>query len=61
MGRLDNGLKVYSYKYKGDETPRIGLIAQEVRKLYPESVVEDEDTGLLKVDYGSAKRKGIRA
>lgn len=53
VGKLDNGLTVYCFNYKGEETPQIGLIAQEVQKVKPDAVVERED-GYLMVDYKKA-------
>ena len=38
VGRLDNGLNVYRYRYKGDARPQIGLMAQEVAREKPEAV-----------------------
>lgn len=52
VGELDNGLPVYKFNYKGDPTTRIGLIAQDVEKDHPESVVEFG--GIKAVDYDSA-------
>ena len=34
------GLKTYSYKYKGDDKRRIGLMAQDVQKVLPDAVEE---------------------
>ena len=52
---LSNILKLngYSYKWKDsnkDSTTQIGVIAQEVQKLFPQLVKEDKD-GLLSVNY----------
>lgn len=58
VGRLDNGLRVYLFNYIGDDTPQIGLIAQEVSKVIPEAVVETDD-GYLAVRYGLAV-KGVK-
>lgn len=38
VGKLNDGQNVYSYRYKGDATPRIGLLAQEVERRAPEAV-----------------------
>lgn len=38
VGALDDGLPVYAFNYKGDDTPRIGLMAQDVEKEIPEAV-----------------------
>ncbi|HZP68378.1 MAG TPA: tail fiber domain-containing protein [Pseudolabrys sp.] len=40
IGRLSDGLPFYSYRYKGDPTPRMGVMAQDVEKVDPRSVVE---------------------
>ena len=53
VGKLDNGLDVYLFNYKNDKTPRIGLIAQEVRKVKPEAVLEDK-SGYLYIRYDLA-------
>lgn len=53
VGRLDNGLSVYVFNFIGDDVPQIGLLAQEVRKVHPEAVFEDEQ-GILRVDYAAA-------
>ena len=53
VGMLDNGLPVYSYRYIGDITPQIGLMADEVEKVHPHAVVEGED-GFKRVRYDIA-------
>lgn len=53
VGKLDNGLTVYLFNFKGSNVPQIGLIAQEVIKQKPEAVVEDTD-GYLSVRYDIA-------
>lgn len=50
VGKLDNGLDIYLFNYKNDKTPRLGLIAQQVRKIRPEAVKEDK-SGFLYVNY----------
>lgn len=55
VGKLDNGLNVYAYRYKGDDTPQIGLLAQEVAAVKPEAVGH-WGAGLLGVDYDKATR-----
>ena len=52
VGKLYDGQKVYSYRYKGDDTPRIGLMAQEVERVRPDAV--GEVAGFKTVDYGRA-------
>lgn len=39
VGQLDNGLNVYSFKYIGSKVSQIGLMADEVREIRPEAVV----------------------
>ena len=53
VGKLDNGLTVYCFNYKGSNIPQIGLIAQEVMEIKPEAVVEGND-GFLRVRYDIA-------
>ena len=55
VGKLENGLNVYSYNYKGSETPEIGLLAQEVRKKKPKAV--KSIGGILAVNYGKAVKE----
>lgn len=50
VGKLDNGLTVYSFNFLGSPVTQIGLIAQEVEEVIPEAVSQDED-GYLRVDY----------
>ncbi|BAQ85330.1 hypothetical protein [uncultured Mediterranean phage uvMED] len=52
VGALDNGLPVYLFNYKGNKTPQIGLMAQDVEKVNNEAVVEID--GIKHVYYGKA-------
>jgi hypothetical protein len=52
VGELFDGSNVYRYRYIGDATPRIGLMAQEVEKTRPDAVIEIG--GYKAVDYGKA-------
>lgn len=52
VGELYDGQNVYSYRYKGDPIPRIGLMAQEVERKYPDAVTEIG--GFKAVDYNKA-------
>lgn len=54
MGELYDGQTVYSYKYKGDPTPRIGLMASEVKNVRPDAVTEIGPDRLKAVNYGLA-------
>jgi hypothetical protein len=53
VGKLYDGQNVYAFRYKGDPTPRIGLMAQEVEKTRPDAV-HTAPSGLKAVDYGKA-------
>ena len=49
--RLDNGLGLYRFRYKGnDQTAYVGVMAQEVQKFEPTAVWSDGN-GYLMVDY----------
>jgi hypothetical protein len=51
LGRLDNGIGIYRFRYKGsDHTAYVGVMAQEVRDIVPSAVTEDAD-GYLRVSY----------
>lgn len=52
LGELENGLPIYSYKYKWGGPTEIGLMAQDVEKVVPAAVVEI--AGFKAVDYGKA-------
>jgi hypothetical protein len=53
VGDLRNGLPVYVFRYKGDGTPQIGLMADDVEQLHPEAVAMGSD-GYKRVDYARA-------
>lgn len=53
VGTLDNGLGVYSYRFKEGGPYQIGVMAQEVAEVMPEAVIVD-DSGYLKVRYDLA-------
>lgn len=55
VGQLHNGLPVYLFTYKGDNEPRLGLMAQDVLAVRPEAVDVDR-SGYLKVNYALACR-----
>ena len=51
LARLDNGLELYRFRYKGsDHTAYVGVMAQEVQKIEPSAVSRDRE-GYLMVDY----------
>lgn len=53
VGQLDNGLSVYSYRYKGENETQIGLMADEVERAIPHAVNEDP-SGFKRVRYDIA-------
>lgn len=53
IGKLDNGLTIYSYQFKGDDRCQIGLMADEVEKIHPDAVSTHE-SGYKMVDYAKA-------
>lgn len=52
IGELKDGQKVVRFTYKGENIPRMGLLAQDVAKKYPGAV--HDVGGLLAVDYRMA-------
>ena len=52
VGQLDNGLNVYSYRYKSGGPMHIGVMAQEVMEVKP-SAVHFMPNGFMAVDYGA--------
>lgn len=53
VGETYDGQTLHLYNYKGDSTPQVGLIAQEVERVHPDAVVE-HPSGYKMVDYGKA-------
>lgn len=58
VGKLKDGQKVYSFRYKGEPTTHIGLLAQEVEKHHPEAV--GLSGGFKTVEYGAATQDAAR-
>src|SRR5439155_15687637 len=56
VGRRNDGLGVYTYKYLWSDAVHIGVMAQEVALIHPAAVVRDELTGYLAVDYWMLNR-----
>ena len=50
IGRLDNGLGFYRYRYNGSDKAYVGVMAQEVQTVMPDAVVRGRD-GYLRVFY----------
>ncbi|GEP56734.1 tail fiber domain-containing protein [Reyranella soli] len=57
VGQTDEGLPLYLYRYKGDDQPRIGPMAQEVAQMRPEAVAR-HPSGYLMIDYRKATPPG---
>ena len=55
IGYADNGLPIYSFRYKGSPATHIGFMAQEVQKLNPQAVGKMPN-GYLGVDYARASQ-----
>ncbi len=55
-------LKIYNYTFKNDanKTPQVGVIAQELMKVFPNSVVEGED-GYLRIRWDEMFYAAINA
>ncbi|WP_315832889.1 caspase family protein [Bradyrhizobium prioriisuperbiae] len=51
LGRTDGGLHLYRYRYIGDSTVYVGVLAQEVARRRP-AAVSQAASGYLQVDYG---------
>ena|SRR3974390_883596 len=56
VGRLDDGLGLYRYRYLWSDTVYVGVMAQEVALVHHDAVVKGAD-GYLRVDYS---RLGLR-
>lgn len=52
IGKTNDGLPIYSFKYNGDDKTQIGLMAQDVEKKHPDAV--GVMGGYKTVDYGKA-------
>lgn len=46
------GINVYTYNYKGDKTPRFGVMAQELKNTKYANAVSKHSSGYYVVDYG---------
>lgn len=52
VGETDDGLPIYTYRYKGDDRTQMGVLAHEAMAFRPEAVGLDE-SGYLTVNYGA--------
>jgi hypothetical protein len=53
VGKTNNDLAVYLFNYKGDPTPRMSVMAQDVERVNPGAVMEGPD-GMKRVDLEQA-------
>jgi outer membrane immunogenic protein len=51
IGRLDDGLGLYRYRYVGSDAVFVGVMAQEVALIHPEAIVRVPTDDYLRVDY----------
>jgi hypothetical protein len=59
VGKLADGRNLYSYRYKGDPEPRIGLLAQEEERIAPENVVEIGGFKAVNYDRALSRSKDL--
>ena len=52
VGRRDDGLGLYRYRYLWSDTVYVGVMAQEVALIHPDAIVRDDLDNYLRVDYG---------
>jgi hypothetical protein len=50
VARLNNGVGLYRYRYRGSDQAYVGVMAQEVAEVVPDAVVRGPD-GYLRVNY----------
>ncbi len=50
VGRLDNGLGVYRFRYRGNPQTYVGVMAQDAQMVRPDAVTRGRD-GYLRVRY----------
>lgn len=53
VGRADNGLPIYVYRYKGSPVRELGFMAQDVERVRPDAVFA-HPSGFKMVNYGQA-------
>jgi hypothetical protein len=52
VGKMDNGLPIYTYRYKGEEATHMGVMADEAEKVFPDAVAT-HPSGYKMVNYGA--------
>jgi hypothetical protein len=60
IGELNDGTGLFSFKYKGDDTPQVGVMAQDVEKRDPKAVRVRPD-GLKEVNYTRVLARALAA
>jgi outer membrane immunogenic protein len=60
LGRRDDGLGIYSYRYLWSDAVYVGAMAQEVALVHPDAVFRDPLTGYLGVDYARLSLRPMR-
>lgn len=58
IGKTDEGMPIYTFKYKGDDSEQthVGFMADEVEKRHPDAVGVDPNSGYKTVDYERATK-----
>ena len=51
VGRRDDGLGLYSYRYLWSDVVYVGVMAQEVALIHPDAIVRDDLDDYLRVNY----------
>ena len=59
VGRLDNGLGLYRYRYLWSDTVYVGVMAQEVALVRPDAIVRNALDDYLRVNYSRLGLKPI--
>ena len=61
VGELYDGQPVYVFNFKGDDTPIIGLMAQDVEKIMPEAISEVNGYKAVRYDLATmpSRRMGL--
>lgn len=54
LGTLDSGIPIYRFRYRDSGKVHIGVMADELERVYPEAVATDPN-GYLMVDYGRVR------
>ncbi len=59
IGELQDGTNLYLFRYKGDDKPQVGVMAQEVEKRDPGAI--HERNGVKHVDYARVLSRALEA